>query len=307
MRISSFVLDLYRNTIKRVRPAHLATHWLMAHGAFPLLEAVTGFRTMPDDPFWFRLELLTGRYECETAAQLDRAVHPGMVLLDVGAHVGYYARRYAKTLGENGRVFAFEPHPEVFAVLDRNVRRFANVTPVPVALAEAAGTAELHDRLLTSASGSLRADPRVIELQRSLVAESDVAPRNSARFVGRTYAVRTTTLDAYLEEQRIERVDVVKMDIEGAEIGALRGMRRTIARSPGLVLVLEYNPVALRAFGHDPERALVEVLGLGFRRVRAIERGGELSDLTHDGEKVRRLTRRLASGMGVVNLLFTAE
>jgi len=94
------------------------------------------------------------------------------------------------------------------------------------------------------------------------------------------------------------------MDIEGAELAALRGMRRTIAASPGLALVMEYNPGALQAFGHEPAAALNEALALGFGRVQAIEADGALTDWG-DTALVERETARLLAGMGVVNLLFT--
>ena len=94
------------------------------------------------------------------------------------------------------------------------------------------------------------------------------------------------------------------MDIEGAELAALRGMRRTIAESPGLALVMEYNPGALNAFGHEPAAALAEARQLGFGRVQAIEADGSLTDWG-DAALVERETARLLAGMGVVNLLFT--
>ena len=76
----------------------------------------------------------------------------------------------------------------------------------------------------------------------------------------------------------VARVDVVKMDIEGAELAALRGMRGLIANSPGLALVMEYNPCALRAFGHAPVAALDEVLGMGFARMHEIRADGTLRE-----------------------------
>ena len=95
------------------------------------------------------------------------------------------------------------------------------------------------------------------------------------------------------------------MDIEGAEINALRGLRQTIGRSPHLKLVMEYNPAALKAFGHEPEAALREVQALGFVQVHVIEAGGTLTDLTGMGTAVSALTQQLIEHMGVVNLLLS--
>lgn len=303
MSISDLSLRLYRKTIKRFRSAHVATHWLMTHGAIPILEKSSGFRTMPDDPFWFRLELLTNRHEVETIAQLDKLAKPGMTMLDIGAHVGYYSNRYAKELGKNGRIFAFEPHPRTFATLQHNVKQLPQVTAVQLALAEEEGTAELHDYLMMSASGSLHYDESMAALQKAQTHDTDIAPRIGHTFSAQTFTVRTTPVDHFLAAQGIEQVDLVKMDIEGAEIGALRGMQQTIAHSPNLKLVMEYNPHALKAFGHDPVTALQEVQSFGFAKVEAIEADGRLTDLTHDLEHLHSLTEKLMQNMGVINLL----
>lgn len=305
MSLSNIGLNFYRKTVKRFRPAHVATHWLMTHGAIPFLEKTKRFQTMPDDPFWFRLELLTGRHEPETTAQLDRLVQPGMVMLDVGAHVGYYACRYARTVGENGRIYAFEPHPRTFDRLRHNTQPFANVTTVQAALADTPGTAVLHDYLMMSASGSLHYDEAMVDLQKASVTDGDVAPRLDDQFADQTYTVQTLRADDYLANQGVTRVDVIKMDIEGAELSALRGLRQTIAHSPGIVMVMEYNPAALKAFDHNPEEALGEVLAMGFHQVQVIEPDGRLTDVTADPTAVHNLTTQLIDHMGVVNMLFT--
>lgn len=303
MSISDFSLKLYRKTVKRFRSAHMATHWLMTHGVIPLLEKSSGFHTMPDDPFWFRLELLTNRHEVETITQLDKLAAPGMVMLDIGAHVGYYSYRYAKALGANGRIFAFEPHPRTFTTLQHNVKRLPQVTAVQLAMAEQEGTAELHDYLMMSASGSLHYDEAMVALQKSQTHDTDIAPRIGQTFAAQTFTVRTTPVDEFLALQGIDQVDLVKMDIEGAEIGALRGMQQTIANSPNLVLIMEYNPQALKAFGHDPVAALREVQSFGFSKMEVIEVDGRLTDLTHQPEHLQNLTAQLMQNMGVVNLL----
>lgn len=299
------LLTVYRKTIKPFRPAHVALHRVMSGVALPALEAAQRFKTIPDDPFWFRLELLTGRHEVETARLLAQLVRPGMTVLDIGAHVGYYAGRFARQVGESGRVIAVEPHPRTFEVLCANVARFGNVTPARVAVAEAAGEAELFDYLMMSASGSLHYDESLRELQKAHLGERDIAPRIHEDFPLQTYRVRTVPVDDLLDEVGIRRVDVVKMDIEGAEMGALRGMRRTLAQSPGLQLVMEYNPQALMAFGFAPLAALDEVLAMGFDQMQMIQPDGSLVNLTGQVAQLEQLTSRLMDEMGVVNVWFT--
>ncbi len=302
MRALSASLQLYRKTLKRVRPAHLAMHRLMRGLVLPGLERAADFKTIADDPFWFRLELLTGQHEGETRRWLERLAQPGMIALDVGAHIGYHSRLLARRVGADGRVIALEPHPDTCQTLRHNTRGLPNVTALQLAASATEGQAELHDYLMMSASGSLHYDEALARQQRARMGVDDVAPRRATHFQPRRYSVRTVAIDDCLDELGIGRVDIVKMDIEGAELAALRGMRRTIANSPGLALVMEYNPGALQACGHEPSAALIEAVGLGFGRVEAIQADGSLRDWG-DAAHVERETARLRAGMEVVNLL----
>lgn len=295
-------LRLYRRTVKRVRPLHEATHWLMSRSVIPLLEHRHQFHTLPDDPFWFRLELLTGRHEVETTHWLRSLAQSGMTVLDVGAHVGYYTRLASALVGTEGQVIAFEPHPRNVQMLRHNTAHLPNVSVQPVALAEQAGTAELHDYLMMSASGSLHFDERLRDVQRAQMTDYDIAPR-ARGFQPQTYTVPTARADDLLAMMGVTRVDLIKMDIEGAELGALRGMAATIARSRPLALIMEYNPMGLKAFGHDPEAALQEVLALGFDRLAVIEADASLTDYTSRPHELHALTQTLVQHMGVVNLL----
>jgi FkbM family methyltransferase len=296
-------LSLYRKTIKRVRPLHEGMHWLTTHSLIPILETKNSFHTMPDDPLWFRFELLTNRHEMETTAQIRQLVKSGMTVLDVGGHVGYYTRMTSQLVGDSGRVIAFEPHPRNNAMLNRNTGHLKNVIIEQVALGDQEGIAELYDYLMMSASGSLHFDEKIRDVQRAQMSDWDVAPR-AKDFEPQKYSVRLARVDDILAKHNIQKVDVVKMDIEGAEMGALRGMKNTIASSPNLALVMEYNPLGLEAFGNEPVNALEEVLSMGFKYLYVIEADGSLTDYTHKTEQIQHLTAQLVKNMGVVNLLF---
>lgn len=298
-------LHIYRMSFKRIPFFHRAIHEISRRIVFPIMEATQDFHTMPDDPFWFRFELLTGRHEPETKATLENLIKPNMTVLDIGAHVGYYARRASDLVGAKGRVVAFEPHPRNHAMLKRNVGKRQNVTLLQVALAESEGTAELHDYLMMSASGSLHYDQNLRDVQEHAQKRSaeDFAPRFEQGFTPQTYSVRTAPVDSLLADLGISAVDVVKMDIEGAELGALRGMQQIIKNSPNLALVMEYNPLGLKAFDNEPLAALKEVLAMGFSKLYVIEADASLVDYTDDETGLAALTAKLMENMGVVNLL----
>ena len=302
MGIEELGLQLYRQTVKRLRPAHVASHWFMTHAIIPTLERAKNFKTIPDDPFWFRLELLRDKHEPETTQLFEQIVKPGMTVLDIGAHVGYYSRKFSEKVGKNGRIISFEPHPKTYQTLQRNIDHLSNITSFQIALAEKEGQAELHDYLVMSASGSLNYDPSIEDLQKSIQSKQDVAPRLSDDFEPKTYIVKTRPVDDCLADLNIETVDLIKMDIEGAELGALRGMRQTIQRSPNLMLVMEYNPQALQGFGHDPVSALFEVMEMGFSSLQAIEPDGRLTNLTLDKARLEEITDPLMKEMGVLNV-----
>ena len=179
MRALDASLRLYRKTLKQIRPAHLALHRLMAGLVLPGLERARDFKTIAEDPFWFRLELLTGQHETETRRALERLTRPGMVALDIGAHIGYHTRLLARQVGAAGRVIALEPHPRTFETLRQNTRDLPNVTALQAAASESAGSAELHDYLMMSASGSLQYDQALAHQQRARMGAGDVAPRGA--------------------------------------------------------------------------------------------------------------------------------
>lgn len=211
--------------------------------------------------------LRNGVWEPETAAFLHGWLRPGMTFVDAGAHVGHYTLLASGLVGAGGRVIAFEPHPLLGQVLRRNVERAgcANATVSGLALGRASGAADLilhpSDNF---GSSSLRAG-----------AEAGDRPRAP---------VEVTTLDDYLERAGVPAVDVVKLDVEGAELDVVDGARQTLTANPDILLVVEFLRENARRFGRDVEDLESRLRELGFllftltpagpRRYRGV---GELS------------------------------
>ncbi len=178
-----------------------------------------------------------------TAELFKATIRPGMVVCDIGAFVGYYSLLAAQRVGSAGKVYAFEPDRHSFGFLVRNIQTngFADiVTAVPKAISNVTEEASFY-----FVDGNRRWN--------SLLVRGVDVTRGT---------VSCTKLDEFLQNQK--RVDVIKIDIEGAEVRALEGMERTLARSPHVIMIVECHPQVLGLAGYEP-RALVDRLeALGF-------------------------------------------
>ncbi len=184
-------------------------------------------------------------YERDETAFLRQTFFPGMVLLDIGANVGFYTAIGAHIAGPQGQVIALEPDPENFRYLEETVRAngLQNVRCLQLAAADHIGPAKLY------VSTDNRGDNRLY----------------SNELASDTIEVQATTVDHLLEELGINHVDVVKLDVQGAEGWVLRGMKSTLLRSPGITVLTEFWPNGLRRTNTDPKQLLSFLEGLGLQ------------------------------------------
>lgn len=232
----------------------------------------------------FRFELLAGWFEAESVLWCRHLLAPGMVAVDVGAHSGYYARLFSRLVGPHGRVLAFEAEADNFAVTRHNTAAL-RVEAFHCALGDHEGELPLY----VSPGNS----------NHSLVAGYTDATET------RTVAVRT--LDAVAREHGVERVDLVKIDVEGAELRVLAGMRDLLARSPDAALLVEVSSRVQELAGASVAQLVATLCDLGFA-VHPILADGTLgsieqTDPHHEGIYVNVLCTRGESRRRVERLL----
>ena len=180
-------------------------------------------------------------YEPVTDRSLDVYLRSGMTVIDVGAHIGYFAVRAGRAVGPSGHVVALEPSAENARLARENVA-LNGLANVEVRVAAASGETGRRSFHLAGSSDSNGFYAHPLTHTEQMV------------------EVDTVRLDDLISGP----VHAVKIDVEGAELEVIDGMDRVIEDSPDLTLWVEWNPACLAAAGHDPLR-LPERLGeLGF-------------------------------------------
>jgi len=190
-----------------------------------------------------------GGYEPQTTELFREVVKLGMTVVDVGAHIGYYTILASKLVGPGGKVFAFEPEPNNYADLKRNIElnRSANV----VALCKAVSNKDGRARLFTTPGSSGEC---------SLV-EVEGRPKMSI-------GVEIVTLDDVLGGMV---VDAMKIDVDGGEMVALSGAERLLERSRGIKLFTEFWEPGLKSAGYSCMEYWDRLVGYGFEHVYLID------------------------------------
>lgn len=202
----------------------------------------------------WKLNMLFGQYEPETFRLFKKILTPGMTIVDVGAHIGYFTRLFGKMAGRTGRVFAFEADPENYGLLVKNTCRIKNIRPVKLALSDKKGKIDFYHCEEKSGSHSILQNvPLDFRKRKIMVASCD--------------------LDSWLKQENVARVDAIKMDIEGGESAALRGMERTLSSADNLILVIEFAPAWIKAAGFSPNQFLQKIASFDFEIFCITEKG----------------------------------
>ena len=176
-----------------------------------------------------------------TRRVLIRLLLPGMVFVDVGAHVGTLTLAGARRVGSGGKVVAFEPAPTTFNLLKKTIA--LNGLNSVIAHRAACGARQEQRRLFM---GRVLGHSSFYPLEQ----DNSLEPGTDTVETGSSTVVTVLALDDVLSPN--ERVDLVKIDVEGAELEVLDGMGRVIKDNPGLAVIAEFGPSHLKRVGIDP-------------------------------------------------------
>jgi len=173
------------------------------------------------------------RREQNVMKNFARLIRPGDTVFELGSHIGYIGTWFAHLAGVQGRVVLFEPSPDNLAYLEPNVAGLASVELVRRAVSDREGTAHFFVEGLTGQNSTLVDDYSVFAANRE-AAFSDEHYRQ--------IEVETVTIDGFIAARGLVP-DFIKIDIEGGELAALRGMSECFARHRPLLMVEVTNRV----------------------------------------------------------------
>jgi len=188
---------------------------------------------------WVERKILSaGYFERWVDIFLDRVLKPGYVAIDVGANSGCHTLVMASAVGGNGKVVAFEPNPRMFNRLKANVKlnRLENVDLCPVALSDQSGIVTLHipkDGDYNQGLGSIHSA--------NLEEASDQVN------------VPKISLDDWVDQHYLSRIDLIKIDVEGHEMQVFKGAYQTLKKFKP-ILIFEFSERQWRNAGVTAEQ-----------------------------------------------------
>lgn len=248
------LLQIYKTSAKilsglgfrKIYPLRVVNNFIFSHLLSRLkttFAEVDGHKMFLDSKDSLSLSI-KGIYEPFETEFVKKEIKKGDVVLDIGANIGYYTLIFAKLVGEEGKVFAFEPDPYNFALLKKNVETndYKNVVLVQKAVSNKTGRIKLF--LCEDNKGDNR-----------------IYNSHDGR---QSIEIEAIRLDDYFENYN-GKIDFIKMDIQGAEGGAIQGMSNLLEENKNVKIISEFWPIGLKRFGIEPKEHLNLLLKYGFK------------------------------------------
>ncbi|MCX8000416.1 MAG: FkbM family methyltransferase, partial [Leptospiraceae bacterium] len=175
---------------------------------------------------------------------LKQHITKDSIVIDAGANIGFYTLIFSNLVGKNGKVIAFEPDSKNFEILQKRCLSRKNVLLVQAALSDKTGSLDFY------LSDELNVDHRAY-------------PTEENR---KKITVKAYSLDDFLQEHNITKVNFIKTDLQGFDPIAIRGMKETIKSNLSHIkLFCEFWPYGMKQAGLSPQEWLEEMKALGLK------------------------------------------
>ena len=247
-----------------------------------------------------------GQWEPHVRRYLEAHVQSNWTCMDIGANIGAHTLSLA-TLVPDGRVIAFEADPSNHALLARNVEALtppkARIELIERALWDTRGTLLICGaKELAGCSFVTTQEASAAGIEQKLRTVVNPNSLEQTELHPRMAEVSALPLDEWMSENQQPRLDLIKLDVEGAEVNVIRGAAKTIRRHRP-TLIIEYNPACAVTYFGQPADALFHELEAHFNAIHLLEEDGSLSRLA--GWNALRL--RLDQGKGWEDLVCLHE
>ena len=208
-----------------------------------------------------------GTYEELEAKIMEEKIEMGNVVVDVGANIGLHTLNMARIVGNAGQVFAFEPDPSNFEILKKNakINNYKNI------ILEQKAVGDKHGRTTLYQSDN-PINHRIFPQTKR--ANSQVQ-------------VELTNLDNYFDSDMIDKINFIKIDVEGMEFGVLKGMKNILKNNKNIKILFEFVPKDTMEAGFIPIELLNYLTSNGFKLYCMDEKTKKLLYVTNNEEILR--------------------
>ena len=208
-----------------------------------------------------------GTYEELESKIMEEKIEMGNIVVDVGANIGLHTLNMARIVGNTGQVFAFEPDPSNFEILKKNVKinNYKNIILEQKAVGDKHGRTTLYQ---SDHPGKHRIFPQTEQ------AKSQVQ-------------VELTNLDNYFDSDMIDKINFIKIDVEGLEFSVLKGMKNILKNSKKIKILFEFMPENTMEVGFTPIELLNYLTSNNFKLYCMDDKTKKLLHVSNNEEIVK--------------------
>lgn len=227
--------------------------------------------------------IFLGGFEKKELEIFQSLLNPGAIMIDAGANIGLYSLIGARLVGDSGKVYSFEPSKATFNLFLKNIElnNIHNITPINMGLGDRIG----ESLVLSQNSKTGDAEKYIFKMENEIDAED-----NKLIDVHLTESISLETLDNFQLRNHIEKVDFLKIDVEGYEYFVLKGAENLLKNSREIIILFECAAHLAKRSGSSQKDVFDFLNNLGF-------------DIIYWNEKEKKWSKDLNEGIDSSQLL----